>query len=125
MSQVMSPVASRPILPVCQMHWSSPGAIMIWLNTADDGQVFHAPGVPLSHQIARLKSVRASRDSVKVEAALGKLRESATVKESTSKGSHPLNLLKLAVEAARLRATLGEISGRSTGAERVTKVLAL
>jgi methylmalonyl-CoA mutase len=41
------------------------------------------------------------------------MRESAACKESTSKGSHPLNLLKLSVEAARARATLGEISGQS------------
>jgi methylmalonyl-CoA mutase N-terminal domain/subunit len=47
-----------------------------------------------------------------VKAALAKLTESAALQnESTSKGSHPLNLLKLAVEAARLRASLGEISG--------------
>lgn len=56
--------------------------------------------------------MRATRDPIKVKAALAKLTESAALEnESTSKGAHPLNLLKLAVDAARLRASLGEISG--------------
>eukprot|EP00818_Percolomonas_sp_WS_P000206 CAMPEP_0117436252 /NCGR_PEP_ID=MMETSP0759-20121206/910_1 /TAXON_ID=63605 /ORGANISM="Percolomonas cosmopolitus, Strain WS" /LENGTH=736 /DNA_ID=CAMNT_0005227843 /DNA_START=2356 /DNA_END=4566 /DNA_ORIENTATION=- len=53
-------------------------------------------------QIDRLKRIRASRDSSKVEAALTALTEAA----SSGKG----NLLQLAIEAARLRATVGEIS---------------
>jgi len=61
-------------------------------------------------QLDRLKAVRAARDEAAVSAVLGKLRASAALSESTGKGSHPSNLLRLAVEAARARATLGEIS---------------
>jgi methylmalonyl-CoA mutase len=53
-------------------------------------------------QIARLKKVRASRDARAVTAALDALTHAA----ETGKG----NLLALAVEAARARATVGEIS---------------
>ncbi|MHA3786569.1 methylmalonyl-CoA mutase [Flavobacterium hauense] len=53
-------------------------------------------------QIERLDQIKATRDSQKVAACLAKLTESAT----TGKG----NLLELAVDAARNRATLGEIS---------------
>lgn len=60
----------------------------------------------------RIDRVKASRDQAKVEVILNKLTESAGLTESTSKGSHPMNLLKLSVEAARARATLGEISGK-------------
>jgi methylmalonyl-CoA mutase len=53
-------------------------------------------------QIERLKQIKASRDTDAVKASLSKLTEVA----KTSKG----NLLALAVDAARKRATLGEIS---------------
>ncbi|MGD9811898.1 MAG: methylmalonyl-CoA mutase, partial [Sphingobium sp.] len=52
-------------------------------------------------QIARLAKVRASRDEAACQSALNALRDGAA-----GKG----NLLALAVDAARLRATLGEIS---------------
>ncbi len=52
-------------------------------------------------QIARLESIRATRDQAKVDAALAALTEGA-------KGTG--NLLALAVEATRVRATVGEIS---------------
>ncbi len=52
-------------------------------------------------QIARLKDVRAKRDSQEVEAALAALGNGA---------AGDGNLLALAVEAARARATVGEIS---------------
>ncbi|NBC35795.1 methylmalonyl-CoA mutase [Novosphingobium sp. FSY-8] len=52
-------------------------------------------------QIARIKAVKASRDEGKCQAALAALTEGA-------RGNG--NLLELAVEAARHRATLGEIS---------------
>ncbi|GAA0536777.1 methylmalonyl-CoA mutase [Rhizomicrobium palustre] len=55
----------------------------------------------LEVQIARLKAVKASRDPAKVEAALAALRAGA---------AGEANLLELAVEAARARATVGEIS---------------
>ncbi|KAF2519657.1 methylmalonyl-CoA mutase [Flavobacterium salilacus subsp. salilacus] len=53
-------------------------------------------------QIERLEQIKTSRDNQKVAECLEKLTESA----KTGKG----NLLSLAVEAARHRATLGEIS---------------
>jgi len=52
-------------------------------------------------QLARLKTVKEGRDEMKVQAALAKLTEAA---------GDTRNLLALAVEAARQRATLGEIS---------------
>jgi len=54
-------------------------------------------------QVARLKKIKASRDSARVEATLAALTQSA--------GDGKGNLLALAVEAARARATVGEISG--------------
>ena len=53
-------------------------------------------------QIARLNSIRASRDSAKVQAALAALSEAA----ESGNG----NLLDLSIQAVRLRATVGEIS---------------
>ncbi len=52
-------------------------------------------------QIARLKAVRSKRDGKAVKAALDALADGA---------AHGANLLELAVKAARLRATVGEIS---------------
>lgn len=56
----------------------------------------------LEAQIARLKKLKAERDSQKVQACLDAITEAA--KNNTG------NLLELAIEAARARATLGEIS---------------
>ena len=53
-------------------------------------------------QIERMEEVKRNRDSLKVEEALAKLTESAKTGEG--------NLLELSVEAAKARATLGEIS---------------
>jgi methylmalonyl-CoA mutase len=61
-------------------------------------------------QLDRLAAVKAARDERQVREALSKLTESAKLTESTGKGSHPMNLLRLSVEAARARCTLGEIS---------------
>jgi len=55
----------------------------------------------LQAQLARLAKVKAARDPLKVEAALAALRQGA---------ASDSNLLTLAVEAARARATVGEIS---------------
>ena len=53
-------------------------------------------------QIERINSIKASRDNKEVKSILNRLRESAkTGKE---------NLLALSVEAAKARATVGEIS---------------
>ncbi|WP_417262804.1 methylmalonyl-CoA mutase [Celeribacter sp.] len=53
-------------------------------------------------QIARLDKIKATRDATKVEETLGALEAAAKTGEG--------NLLSLAVEAARARATVGEIS---------------
>ena len=53
-------------------------------------------------QIKRLKELRASRDEVAVKKALDAITECVKTKQG--------NLLELAVEAAKVRATLGEIS---------------
>jgi methylmalonyl-CoA mutase len=55
-----------------------------------------------SAQIRRLESIRATRDAGAVERALSRLRQLAEEKKG--------NLLEAAVEAARARATVGEIS---------------
>jgi len=55
----------------------------------------------LKAQLARLEAVKAARDAAKVGATLTALREGARGEA---------NLLALAVEAARARATVGEIS---------------
>jgi len=61
-------------------------------------------------QTERLKALKASRNEAAVKAALDKLTASARLTTSTCSGKDPNNLLKLAIEAARARATLGEIS---------------
>lgn len=53
-------------------------------------------------QIKRLKEIKASRDTAAVTAALAAITESAKTGEG--------NLLELSINAARLRATVGEIS---------------
>jgi methylmalonyl-CoA mutase len=62
-------------------------------------------------QTDKLKELRKNRDEDKVQAALLKLTEAARTPSTTdSGGTSDTNLLKLAVDAARLRATLGEIT---------------
>lgn len=56
----------------------------------------------IKEQVSRLKELKSSRNQPEVEAALGQITRSAETREG--------NLLALAVEAARKRATLGEIS---------------
>jgi len=53
-------------------------------------------------QIRRLEKIRGTRDRAAVERALGKLRELATSGQG--------NLLEASIDAARVRATVGEIS---------------
>src|SRR5207247_10746077 len=53
-------------------------------------------------QVARLKRIRATRDAARVRASLEALTRGA----ETGNG----NLLELAIDAARARATVGEIS---------------
>ncbi len=63
------------------------------------------------NQVARLQALRAKRDAAKVQAALGALTVCAETGESVSGASGAAgNLLDLAIQAVRLRATVGEIS---------------
>ncbi|CAM3296131.1 MULTISPECIES: methylmalonyl-CoA mutase [Sphingomonas] len=59
-------------------------------------------------QVARIARVKAERDEAACQAALDALRHAAAT--SPARGGMGSNLLALAVEAARARATLGEIS---------------
>jgi len=61
-------------------------------------------------QIQRIEELKRTRNQAQVDNALEKLRQSAASQENTGPGSHPMNLMKLAVDAARARATVGEIS---------------
>lgn len=61
-------------------------------------------------QIKRIEETKAKRDEQAAQECLRKLRESAELEESTGPGKHPMNLLKLSVDAARARCTVGEIS---------------
>ncbi|MDO6519632.1 methylmalonyl-CoA mutase [Zobellia uliginosa] len=62
-------------------------------------------------QLERLQSVKQNRDKQQVEQALDRLTEAARQIANTSQGQNTReNLLALAVDAARHRATLGEIS---------------
>lgn len=61
-------------------------------------------------QIDRLKSVRATRDEAKAQEALAILEASARMKENTSEGANPNNLMHLCIQAAAARCTLGEMS---------------
>ncbi|MFO1216953.1 MAG: methylmalonyl-CoA mutase [Burkholderiaceae bacterium] len=62
-------------------------------------------------QIARLKAIRAKRDAAKVKAALAALTDAARTGASGTGGSAAGgNLLALAIDAVRARATVGEIS---------------
>ncbi|WP_405494480.1 methylmalonyl-CoA mutase [Nocardia sp. NBC_00511] len=59
-----------------------------------------------AEQNAKLEKLRAERDSAEVERALGELTRAATATE----GGMGNNLLALAIDAARAKATVGEIS---------------
>ncbi|NYJ27328.1 methylmalonyl-CoA mutase [Allomuricauda sp. ARW1Y1] len=59
-------------------------------------------------QMARLEQIRSTRDSEKVEQALEAIRIAA--KKASENNTDRGNLLALAIEAAKERATLGEIS---------------
>lgn len=61
-------------------------------------------------QIKRIQEVKAGRNAEKVKAALDRLTAAAKLSDPAQMKDKENNLLKLAVEAARERATLGEIS---------------
>ena len=61
-------------------------------------------------QIARMNEVKASRDEAAAQAALARLEASARKTTSTSNGDNPDNLMKLCIECASARCSLGEMS---------------
>lgn len=66
-------------------------------------------------QIRRINQVKAERDNNAVTKALEKLSAAAALNGDNGANAKENNLLLLAVEAARLRATLGEISAALEG----------
>ena len=76
--------------------YQAPDAAPVTIRTIDNAAV-------RERQIARLKALRATRDQAKVDAALKALAATAR----TGQG----NLLERAIEAMRVRATVGEVSG--------------
>jgi len=63
-----------------------------------------------SQQISQLEVLKRERDEDEVKIALGRLEASARLGRNTSRGDDPDNLLRLSIEAAKARCTLGEIS---------------
>ncbi|WP_421824684.1 methylmalonyl-CoA mutase [Flagellimonas oceanensis] len=79
------------------------------LENEDDLQILEVDNAKVrKQQMARLDQIRNSRDSQKVEEALEAIRIAS--KKATENNADRGNLLALAVEAAKERATLGEIS---------------
>mgnify|MGYP006157925503 FL=1 len=73
------------------------------LDSEDDVDILEIDNHAVrDNQIARLKDIRASRDTALVESALAAITECAKTGEG--------NLLDLAIKATRARATVGEIS---------------
>jgi methylmalonyl-CoA mutase len=61
-------------------------------------------------QINRINELKAKRNEDEVKSVLAALEASAGMDSSTSLGTDPNNLMALCIEAARVRATLGEMS---------------
>jgi len=79
------------------------------LESEDELDILEVDNIAVrDSQIKRLDAIRSSRDAKAVEAALQAISETAVLhmKGETSEG----NLLDLSIKAARLRATVGEIS---------------
>ncbi|MBA4746364.1 MAG: methylmalonyl-CoA mutase [Muricauda sp.] len=79
------------------------------LENEDDLQILEVDNAKVrKQQMARLDQIRSSRDSKAVEKSLDEIRVAS--KKAMENDSDRGNLLALAVEAAKKRATLGEIS---------------
>ncbi len=79
------------------------------LENEDDLQILEVDNAKVrKQQMARLDEIRSTRDSKAVEKALEDIRVAS--KKAMENNSDRGNLLALAVEAAKQRATLGEIS---------------
>tara|TARA_R110002049_G_scaffold210634_1_gene381700 strand:- start:4556 stop:6739 length:2184 start_codon:yes stop_codon:yes gene_type:complete len=83
------------------------------LESEDDLQILEVDNEQVrKQQVERLATIKASRDNKLVASTLTKLTQAAKLSEESTEvtSSENLNLLALAVEAAKARATLGEIS---------------
>ena len=81
------------------------------IQDEDDLQILEVDNVAVrKQQIDRLAKLRSERNSEKVQTALEELAVAARKKAEATNGSTDSNLLALAVNAARARASLGEIS---------------
>ncbi|WP_421805134.1 methylmalonyl-CoA mutase [Flagellimonas sp.] len=79
------------------------------LENEDELQILEVDNAKVrKQQMARLEQIRSTRDSEKVEQALEAFR--ITAKKASENNTDRGNLLALAIEAAKERATLGEIS---------------
>ncbi|WP_349351717.1 MULTISPECIES: methylmalonyl-CoA mutase [unclassified Flagellimonas] len=79
------------------------------LENEDELQILEVDNAKVrKQQMARLEQIRSTRDSEKVEQALEAIRIAA--KKASENNTDRGNLLALAIEAAKERATLGEIS---------------
>jgi methylmalonyl-CoA mutase len=63
-----------------------------------------------AEQLAKLQQLRADRDQSQVDAALAELTRAAAEDDAAGDGGLGNNLLALAIDAARAKATVGEIS---------------
>lgn len=81
------------------------------LNQEEQQEVLQIDNtVVREEQISQLKQLKDSRDENAVQMALDRLQASALLDRCTSKGDDPDNLLRLSIEAAKARCTVGEIS---------------
>lgn len=81
------------------------------LESEDNLDILEVDNVAVrDSQIKRLQSIRASRDNAAVEQALADITKAAKSALDGSRKNGERNLLDLSVKAARLRATVGEIS---------------
>jgi len=81
-------------------------------DTADDIEVLKVENTAVrTSQIAKLERLRAERDQAACDEALARITAAARRLADGTRGDDPdLNLLKLSIDAARAKATVGEIS---------------
>lgn len=60
--------------------------------------------------LACIRQLKEERDDNRVDAALATLRASAAITEVTSDGKHPMNLVKLSIDAAKARCVREEVA---------------
>jgi methylmalonyl-CoA mutase N-terminal domain/subunit len=97
-----------------QLRVEAGETIVVGVNRfADDAEPLSIPTPDFSalerEQVARVRSLRSSRQSANVDAALGALRAAAPSYARDGQSNQP-QLMPLIVDAVRARATVGEIS---------------